>query len=58
MAKERLAMAQSSPLSLQNKHSRLQDNIAQEMQRPSPNELLIQRWKKEKLHIKEALSGL
>lgn len=51
-------MAQSRPSSLMTKHTRLQENISREMQRPHPDELLIQRWKKEKLTIKEELARI
>ncbi|WP_221792621.1 YdcH family protein [Aquisediminimonas sediminicola] len=49
-------MAQSRPHALLNKHNRLQENISREMQRPNPDDFQIQRWKKEKLVIKEELA--
>jgi hypothetical protein len=48
-------MAQSRPHALLDKHHRLQEHISREMQRPHPDDLQIQRWKKEKLAIKEEL---
>jgi hypothetical protein len=44
--------------SLQSKHAGLDARIAAESQRPHPDDTLLARLKKEKLRIKEALTGL
>ena len=43
---------------LQEKHGKLEDLVAQEMRRPSPDFELIQTLKKQKLLIKQELSRL
>lgn len=52
-------MTQSShALSLEKKHAKLEEKITLEHQRPMPDDLQIKLWKKEKLRIKQAISGL
>jgi hypothetical protein len=51
-------MDQSSVPSLEAKHAGLEQQILEESQRPMPDDILIHRLKKEKLRIKEMLSGL
>ncbi len=43
---------------LEQKHAGLEAMIAQENQRPHPDDSLLARLKKEKLKVKEALFGL
>jgi hypothetical protein len=43
---------------LEQKHAGLDARIAQENQRPHPDDALIARLKKEKLRLKETLVGL
>ena len=43
---------------LEVKHAGLDSRIAEETQRPHPDESLISRLKKEKLRVKEAIVGL
>ena len=43
---------------LQMKHADLDARIAEEIQRPHPDDTLLSRLKKEKLKVKEAISGL
>ena len=41
---------------LQSKHAHLEQEIQTEMRSPHPDDLLVSRLKKEKLHIKDTLS--
>ncbi len=43
---------------LEIKHADLDARIAQEHQRPHPDDALVSRLKKEKLRIKEAILGI
>ena len=43
---------------LETKHADLDARIAEENQRPHPDDSLISRLKKEKLRVKEALVGI
>ena len=43
---------------LEHKHADLDARIAQENQRPHPDDTLIARLKKEKLRLKEAIVGI
>ncbi len=43
---------------LETKHADLDARIAQENQRPHPDDALVSRLKKEKLRIKEAIIGI
>lgn len=43
---------------LEQKHAGLDARIAEENHRPHPDDSLISRLKKEKLRLKEALTGL
>jgi hypothetical protein len=43
---------------LEQKHAGLDQRIAEENQRPHPDDTLLARLKKEKLRVKEALFGL
>ena len=43
---------------LENKHAGLEALIAEETQRPHPDDSLLARLKKEKLRVKEAIVGL
>ena len=43
---------------LESKHATLDARIAEENQRPHPDDSLISRLKKEKLRVKESLVGL
>ena len=51
-------MQQAHIAALQEKHAGLDARIAQENQRPMPDMATIARLKKEKLRIKEEISGL
>ena len=51
-------MDQAHIAALQSKHAGLDARIAEETQRPLPDMAVIARLKKEKLRIKEAISGL
>ncbi len=44
--------------SLESKHAYLDSRIAEENQRPHPDDTLLSRLKKEKLRVKEAILGL
>jgi hypothetical protein len=43
---------------LEQKHAGLDARIAQENQRPHPDDALVARLKKEKLRLKETLAGI
>jgi hypothetical protein len=51
-------MDQAHIAALQTKHAGLDHRIAQEAQRPLPDTAALARLKKEKLRLKEAISGL
>lgn len=51
-------MQQAHLSALETKHAGLDARIAEESQRPMPDTSLLARLKKEKLKIKEALTGL
>jgi len=51
-------MDQAHIAALQTKHAGLDQRIAQEIQRPLPDMSTLARLKKEKLRVKEAISGL
>jgi hypothetical protein len=55
---EETGMQQAHMSALETKHAGLDARIAEENQRPHPDETLLSRLKKEKLRIKEALTGL
>ena len=42
---------------LQQKHTTLESLIAQELRRPNPDQTRLAELKKQKLHIKDTLSG-
>ncbi|MEM6682105.1 MAG: DUF465 domain-containing protein [Pseudomonadota bacterium] len=44
--------------SLQQKHAELDFKIDRENQRPLPNDLLLQTWKKQKLRLKQEIDIL
>jgi hypothetical protein len=56
-AKE-MGMQQAHISALENKHAGLDARIAEETQRPLPDTALLARLKKEKLRIKEEISGI
>lgn len=51
-------MQSSHHTALESKHAVLDRRIAQEAQRPMPDAVLIADLKKQKLRVKEELSGL
>lgn len=52
-------MTQSShAASLAQKHAKLDEMITLERQRPLPDDLQLQEWKKEKLRLKQELESL
>jgi len=51
-------MDQAHIAALQTRHAGLDHRIAEESQRPQPDSALIARLKKEKLWLKEEISGL
>jgi hypothetical protein len=51
-------MQQAHLSALETKHAGLDARIAAENQRPHPDETLLSQLKKEKLRLKEAISGL
>jgi hypothetical protein len=51
-------MQQAHLSALETKHAGLDARIAEEIQRPHPDDTLLSRLKKEKLRLKEAISGL
>jgi hypothetical protein len=53
-----MGMQNAHVSALENKHAGLDARIAQENQRPHPDEALISRLKKEKLRLKEEIVGL
>jgi hypothetical protein len=57
-AEKETGMDQARIAALQTQHAGLDRQIAEESQRPLPDSALIARLKKEKLWIKEELSGL
>lgn len=48
----------SHAASLAQKHAQLDQKIDLEAQRPMPDDLLLQTWKKEKLRIKQEMESL
>ena len=55
--KEETGMEQAHMTALQAKHAGLEARISEESQRPLPDTATLARLKKEKLRIKEELSG-
>jgi hypothetical protein len=55
---EETGMQTAHMSALETKHADLDARIAEENQRPHPDDALISRLKKEKLRVKEALAGL
>jgi hypothetical protein len=53
-----MGMQNAHMSALEQKHAGLDARIAEENQRPHPDDALITRLKKEKLKVKEALVGL
>ena len=51
-------MNQTHISALQSKHAGIDARIASETQRPQPDVALLSRLKKEKLRIKEEISGI
>ena len=51
-------MHQAHVLALQAKHAGLEARITEESQRPLPDMLTLARLKKEKLRVKEEMSGI
>ncbi|HEX8256378.1 MAG TPA: YdcH family protein [Allosphingosinicella sp.] len=51
-------MQQAHMSALEQKHAGLDARIAEENQRPHPDDVLLSRLKKEKLRIKEAIAGI
>lgn len=51
-------MQQAHMSALETKHAGLDARINEENQRPHPDDTLLARLKKEKLRVKEALTGL
>lgn len=49
---------QAHTTTLQEKHGKLEQQIAQELGRPSPDLVHLQTLKKQKLHLKEELERL
>ena len=43
---------------LETKHAGLEARIAEENQRPHPDDMTLSRLKKEKLKVKEAIAGI
>jgi hypothetical protein len=57
-AKKEMGMQNAHLSALETKHADLDARISQENQRPHPDDSLINRLKKEKLRLKEAILGL
>jgi hypothetical protein len=53
-----MGMQKAHMSALEQKHAGLDARIAEENQRPHPDDAVISRLKKEKLKVKEALLGL
>jgi hypothetical protein len=53
-----MGMQNAHMSALETKHADLDARIAEENQRPHPDDTLINRLKKEKLRVKEAIVGL
>jgi hypothetical protein len=53
-----MGMQQAHMSALETKHAGLDARINEENQRPHPDDTLLARLKKEKLRVKEALTGL
>lgn len=51
-------MQQAHMSALETKHAGLDARIAEESQRPNPDAAMISRLKKEKLKLKEAMTGI
>lgn len=47
----------SHAASLAHKHAQLDQKISLESQRPMPDDLLLQTWKKEKLRLKQEIDS-
>jgi hypothetical protein len=56
--KKEMGMHQAHVSALQAKHAGLEARILEESQRPMPDATTLARLKKEKLRIKEEMSGL
>jgi hypothetical protein len=56
--KKEIGMQQAHSSALETQHAGLDARIAEENQRPLPDMAILSRLKKEKLRVKEALSGL
>ena len=55
---EEMGMQQAHVSAIEAKHAGLEARISEESQRPMPDTATLNRLKKEKLRIKEAISGL
>jgi hypothetical protein len=53
-----MGMQSAHMSALEQKHAGLDARIAEENQRPHPDDALLSRLKKEKLRVKEALAGI
>jgi hypothetical protein len=53
-----MGMQQAHISALETKHAEIEARIAEESQRPQPDTGLLARLKKEKLKVKEAITGL
>lgn len=51
-------MQQAHISALESKHAEIEARIAEESQRPQPDAATLARLKKEKLKVKEAITGL
>jgi hypothetical protein len=58
LKKEEMRMHQAHVLALQAKHAGLEARIIEETQRPLPDATTLARLKKEKLKVKEQMTGL
>jgi hypothetical protein len=56
--RKEMGMHQAHVSALQAKHAGLEARILEESQRPLPDAVTLARLKKEKLRVKEAMSGL
>jgi hypothetical protein len=58
MFEQEKAMENSHVAALQAKHQGLERRLHDEMNRPAPDEAIVQTLKKQKLLIKEAIAGV
>jgi len=49
-------VADAHLVALEDRHAKLENLIAEENNRPHPDEIMISQWKKEKLRLKDTIN--